>query len=174
MPSKPDTSDDEAVILFGGEWIPACEAWKKMETATVVVEQIDRFNENFPDLASRATREVVPLVRQRLKNIELRMPVKAELPDLGGVASELLTTLPPEDVLDVLAEKHGMQVDILGLIQLVGDNAYIAALTREGREFEMNRISHDQTAQVWNELGRPAPGGGLWSAKKVEALLSDS
>jgi hypothetical protein len=171
MPSDSDAKDDEAMIRFAGEWIPATDAWKKMETATVVVEQIDRFNENFPDLASRSTREVVPLVRQRLKNIEVRMPVKAELPDLGDVARELLETQPPEDVIDLLAERHGMQIDMLGLIQMVGETAYLAALIREGREFQMNRISDDQTAQLWNELRRPAPGGGLWTAQKVDALL---
>jgi hypothetical protein len=171
MPSDSDSEDDDAKIRFGGEWIPARDAWKKMETATVVVEHIDRFNENFPELASRSTRDVVPLVRQRLKNIELRMPSKAELPDLSNAARELLATLPPEDVLDVLAEQHGAEIDMLGLIQMVGDTVYLEALSREGQEFQMNRISTDQTAQLWNELGRPAPGGGLWTGQKVEALL---
>ena len=36
----------------------------------------------------------------------------------------------------------------------------------------MNRISAEQTAQLWNDAGRPAPGGGLWSSKKIAVLLA--
>ncbi|MCB1798452.1 MAG: hypothetical protein KDI67_06165, partial [Gammaproteobacteria bacterium] len=65
---------EEPMICFGGEWIPAHDVWKKMETTTVVVDAIARFNEHFPHLASADTRNVVPLVRQRLKDVTLRMP----------------------------------------------------------------------------------------------------
>ena len=54
---------------------------------------------------------------------------------------------------------------------LAGDAAYRAALSREATEYELNRISPQQAADLWNDLGRPAPGGGLWNAAKVQALL---
>ena len=166
-------SDDEPMIQFGGEWIPAHEAWKKMETATVVVEHIERFNDNFPHLSNHRTRDVVPLVKKRLKNVELRIPTRKEGPDIAGIALELLETMAPDDVLDALAEQHDTQLSVDQLIQLVGDQPYMKALQREAKEFEMNRISPDQTAQLWNEMGRPAPGGGLWSENKISELLAE-
>lgn len=167
-------SKDEPMIRFGGELIPAHDAWKKMETATVVVDHIARFNERFPHLSSRNTLDVVPLVRRRLKDIELHIPRKAELPDVGPEAAQLLATAAPEDVLDMLAEKHGMALTLSQLIQLAGEAAYISALLREGMEFDNNSIMPEQTAQLWNELARPVPGGGLWSAKKVQQILGSS
>ena len=164
---------DEPMICFGGEWIPAHDVWKKMETTTVVVDAIARFNEHFPHLASADTRNVVPLVRQRLKDVTLRMPPrKSELPDLSGVATELLRAMPVEDVIDTLNDKHGLTLSLGQLIQLVGEKAYIEELRHEAAELEMNRISAEQTAQLWNDAGRPAPGGGLWSSKKIAALLA--
>ena len=73
----PDEPQEQPTIRFGDDWLPAHEAWGKLETANAVADTIDRFNERFPQLASRETRDVVPLVRQRLKDIELRMPEKA-------------------------------------------------------------------------------------------------
>lgn len=174
MPNqKKGATIEEPMICFGGEWIPAHDVWKKMETTTVVVDAIARFNEHFPHLASADTRNVVPLVRQRLKDIELRMPTRnSELPDLSGVATELLRAMPAEDVIDTLHDKHGVTLTLGQLIQLVGDKAYIEALRHEAAEFEMNRISAEQTAQLWNDAGRPAPGGGLWSGKKIAMLLA--
>lgn len=165
-----DSDQQEPTINFAGEWIPARDAWKKMETATVVLDAIDRFNEKFPHLASGDTRDVVPLVRKRLKDIQLRIPRKAQLPDLSTEAADLLTTLPPEEVVNWLRDNHGVEMDMLQFIRLVGDSNYLAALGREARELQLNRISPDQAAQLWNELGRPAPGGGLWSAHKIGTL----
>jgi hypothetical protein len=166
-----DNDPEEPTIRFGDEWIPARDAWKKMETATVVVEAIERFNENFPHLSTPDTREVVPLVRQRLKNIQLKIPKRAEGPDFVGEAAALLEDLPPEDVIDTLAERHGLEIDLMQLVQMVGDGAYMRALGREAVEFKLNLISPDQTAQLWNDARRPAPGGGLWTARKIQELL---
>ncbi|MDJ0739264.1 MAG: hypothetical protein QNJ91_06080 [Gammaproteobacteria bacterium] len=175
MPSDANPDDaQEPLIRFGDAWIPAHDAWKKMETATVVVDRIDRFNENFPQLSSHRTRDVVPLVRRRLKNVELRMPRPAEQPDIAAIASGLLETLSPDDVLDALAERHASEMGLDQLIQLVGERPYLDALGREAGDFAMNRISPEQTAQLWNELGRPAPGGGLWSAGKIQSLLAEA
>ena len=164
----------EPMIRFGGEWIPAHDAWKKMQSATVVVEHIKRFNEAFPHLASPGTLEVVPLVQRRLRDIELQMPGKVEPPDLGAIANNLLDHLSPEKALEALAEQHGTRIGMEQLITMVGERAYLSCLRREGVEYKMNRISSDQTAQLWNENGRPAPGGGLWSAQKVRSLLAQS
>ena len=45
------------------------------------------------------------------------------------------------------------------------------ALSREAHRFALNRVSPEQTAELWIEAGRPAPGGGLWTATKITRLL---
>jgi len=167
-----DDSEDP-MIRFGGEWTPAHEVWKKMETATVVADAIDRFNDEFPQLSSAETRNVVPLVRQRLKDVELRMPLRdTGLPDLGPVAIDLLASRSPEDALEALQDDYGVKLDTQQLVQLAGIPAYVDALRREASEYAANGISPEQTAQLWNDFGRPAPGGGLWSATKIAQLLT--
>lgn len=160
------------MIRFGGEWLPAHQVWGKMETASVVADAIARFNERFPQLTSAETRDVVPLVRQRLKEIELRMPEKAAPPDHAAVAAALLGAMTPEAVIETLADRHGLALDLKQLLQLAGDEPYTSALRREARILELNRISPDQTAQLWNAAGRPVPGGGLWNAQRIGALLT--
>ncbi len=170
-----DENDDpkEPMIRFGDQWIPAHDVWKKMETATVVTDAIDRFNTGFPQLATADTRSIVPLVRQRLKDIQLRMPKSdAESPDIGPLAKELLDAMSPEDAIEVLQEKHEVEIELGQLIQLVGETKYLDSLAREAGDFELNRISPKQTAQLWNEASRPAPGGGLWSEEKIQKLLN--
>ncbi len=164
----------EPMIRFGGEWIPAHDLWKKMETANVVADTIERFNAEFPNLASAETRDVVPAVRKRLKEIDLRMPGEYSAPDLTPIALGLLESMPPEDVVEVLREKYDAEVDMAQLIQLAGQEAYQSALTREARTFALNMISPEQTAELWNDFPRPAPGGGLWSAKAVQDLLDET
>lgn len=169
-----DEQDEQPMIRFGGDWIPAHDVWKKMETANVVVDAIDHFNTSFPHLSSDDTRDVVPLVKQRLKDIELRIPVKYKQPDLAPVAAELLDSMSPEDAIEVLAEKHDVQMDLMQLIQLAGEKCYVKAMYREATEYRLNLISTDQTARLWNDLARPAPGGGLWTGKKITALLDNN
>ena len=163
----------EPVIRFGDDWIPAQQAWKKMTTASAVVDAIDRFNNAFPHLSTPNTRSVVPVARQRLKDVELRIPIEYRRPDLSGIVSDLLENMSPEDAIDMLRDQYDADLSMHQLIQLAGESAYQGALAREAREFKLNRISTEQTAVLWNDSARPAPGGGLWSAKKVEKLLAD-
>ena len=55
--------DEEPMIQCGGEWLPAHAVWSKIETLQSVATAIERFNDEFPDLATLTTREVVPIVR---------------------------------------------------------------------------------------------------------------
>lgn len=145
-----------------------------METASVVADVIERFNTEFPHLSSTDSRDVVPLVRQRLKDIDLRMPDEAPQPDLGEVTVGLLKSMSPEDAIQVLRDQYDTRIDIAGLMQLAGEQAYASALKREAQEHVRNQISHEQTAELWNHATRPQPGGGLWSAKKVQDLLEQT
>ena len=164
--------DEQPMIRFAGVWVPAHEVWERMESATVVVEHLERFNAKFPHLSSEHTRDVVPVVRQRLKDIELRMPSKEDAAaDIGDIAAELLESLSVDETLETLAEQHDVSLCAEQLVHVAGEKAYLNAMRREAREFVANRVSPEQNAQLWNEQGRPAPGGGLWSPTKVTALL---
>ena len=168
---EPD-HDENAMIQFGGEWLPAEDVRKKMDATTQVVDAIDRFNSEFPHLATASTREIVPLVRQRLQAIRLRMPYPGQQQDLAEYAVDLLAVLSPEDVIDALAERHGQHLDMLQLIQLAGNRPYLLALSREATELEQNMVSPQQASHLRLVLARPATGGGLWKADKVVALRS--
>lgn len=168
-----DSTEQEPEIRFGGRWIPAHMAWKKMESANFVVEHIDAFNQNYPHLATSTTRKIVPEVRERLRNFQLRVPKTQELTPLEQVARELLETMSPEEVIEQIAQQRGESLNLVSLLTLVGEKSYATALCREAAEYASNRILPDQTAQLFNEMGRPAPGGGLWSKRKIERLLND-
>lgn len=162
----------EPQIWFGGRWIPAHQAWARMEFATDIVNSIERFNQHHPKLSTQNTLEVVPLVRQRLREISLRLPEKGAEPiDPRTLLAELLEKISPEDAIVELRRRTGQAIDLRELISLAGDAAYIGALTREAEDFRSNSISPEQTAQIWNESGRPLPGGGLWSGKRIEEML---
>lgn len=160
------------MVHFAGDWVPAHKVWGWMEMVGAVKDVIARFNTEFPHLASDDTRDVVPLVHRRLKEIELRMPSRGRSADLTTVASELLGCMSPEQVIDTLAQEHGARVDMAELVCLAGEPAYAQALLREARELEQNQVSPEQTAELWNDFGRPAPGGGLWTGRKVRVALS--
>jgi hypothetical protein len=94
------------------------------------------------------------------------------MPCLNEARTLGLCVLRAQQALDVLRDRHGMQLDIQQLIQLAGEERYIQTLVREAGEFADNGISAEQTGQLWNDAGRPAPGGGLWSRRKIEDLLA--
>lgn len=166
-----ETQTEEPLIRIGEHWVPAHEAWQKLETATAVTEIIDRFNQRFPELSTPVTREVVPLVRQRLKAIALRMPQRQVIRELGAVATKLLHRHRPEEALAILREQHDQDIDLVGLVALAGEGPYLDSLRKEAREYTANKILPEQTAAIWNDMHRPAPGGGLWNRRKVEMLL---
>jgi len=178
MPSDDDllkyNTEDEAEepqIRFGTQWIPAHQAWAKIQTANAVVDVIDHFNTRFPLLASSLTRSAVPTARVRFKDLEIRNPKEQSGPDYAAIAIELLNRLDPESVLDELASAHNHPLSLQELIFLAGEKHYIAALKKEAVEFEQNLILSSQTAEIWNEMSRPAPGGGLWSQNKIDKLI---
>ena len=76
-----------------------------------------------------------------------------------------------EDVMQMLAEKFSLEVDYEQLIGLIGNDRYLKALKREVVELEINSISNEQMASLWNSLGKPALGGERWTIEAVAALV---
>lgn len=165
-------SDNEPKILFAGQWVPAHSVWKKLEAASIAADVIERFNSRFPTLSTESTRIAPSHARRHLKGMELDIGRSKELARIGDIACELLKEYPPEDVLEILARDHDVEWDLVALIEVAGAQAYTDALAAEAGEMQANRILPEQLAQVWNDLGRPAPGGGLWNKRKIEELLN--
>lgn len=161
-------------IRFNSDWIPTHQAWSKLETAMSLAGYIEQFNERWPSLATDQTRTIVPKVRKQLKSIELVMPepTKTDMPDMGETAAQLLEQFNPEETIQRLREDFGQALDLQALIAVVGLPAYCRSLANEVQEFRRNKISPEQTATLWNELGRPTIGGGTWTAGKVDSLLA--
>jgi hypothetical protein len=176
MAKKPgkEHPQKEPLIKIAGKWVPAHKAWAQMEFAQEVADMIDHFNSRHTALSTESSRETVPIVRQRLKDIALRMPRREQdAPNLATIVSESLAQMSPEDVVDQLREQYGQEISLRDLIALAGEKAYEEALAREANECQANRILPEQTAQIWNDMARPVPGGGLWSAKKVEQIIRE-
>ncbi|MEW8525970.1 MAG: hypothetical protein AB2552_23315, partial [Candidatus Thiodiazotropha endolucinida] len=79
-----------------------------------------------------------------------------------------------DDVLDLLNRESTKEIDYYELIDMVGKDRYIEALTREAVELEVNAISSEQAAELWNNCGKPTVGGERWTATGVSVLMGKS
>jgi len=154
-------------------------------------EQLDRLNKAYPNLADDFTRDTVEEFRRKpiqleqgfseektYSTINMNESAESEVPGsnendqkLTSTAQELLAIHSFEDALDIMQTKHDTPLNMLQLIELAGQEAYIGALKREVQEFQSNAISVDQVAQLWKDFGRPPIDGSSWTARSVSMLL---
>ncbi len=139
------------------------------------VDQLDRLNQSYPDLATPATIKVVGDMRRLFANPpELTPPTQSrdDHETLRALARSLLSERSLEDALDALRSRGHALAGIEQLIELVGNRDYLASLRREAREFQDNALSLEQIARLWNDLRRPALGDDHWTPRAVSLLLS--
>jgi hypothetical protein len=165
-------SDRDPKIRFGGREIPTYEAWAKLAVARGALDVLTRFNQGRASLATDLTRDTEGEVRRRLGSLEILMPEapSREL-DLEDRVRALLLTHSPDRVLDILKREHKVDCDYNGLIHLAGSETYLKSLAIEAHEFQDNRISDQQIADLWNEAKRPALGKPFWDRIAVRELL---
>ena len=166
--------DLQPSIRFGGEDIPAHQVWPKTKLLYGVNEFLARINEQMPEFATDETIAVVVEVRRRLKSIEVAMPRRFQpTPEMEKDARELLKPMSVEEALERFNTDHQISMSISDFVELIGSRTYYDALREEAREWEINKILPSQTAEIWNEQDRPAPGdaGEGWNAQKIERLL---
>jgi len=142
-----------------------------IETAREAVSQLKRLTHDFPRLSTRH----VKLAIETWKKGELiwleKERKRLERSALEMRAQELIEDHLVDDVLDRLIAEFNREIDFYGLIDLCGRDKYIAALRREAIELKQNFVSPEQTADLWNGLGKPAVGGERWNAKAVSVLM---
>ena len=175
---KSDDPEDKAVsstvytMTIAGVEIPAHLAWQKLEVLNTGADLLERLNREFPELATEFSRGVIPRVRARLKTALEALPEKMDHDaDLAAFVQEQLKVCSPEEVADKLQEEFGVECDLPGLIYIGGPDAYLESMKREALLYKQNAISPDQTAELWNDLDRPAPGKPHWNGKDVQELL---
>lgn len=160
---------NQPTVRIAGKWIPTHRIWKMLETVNTATDLVERYNDENPDHASSITIDAVTAVRERLKALQMSLPTsEEETRDPAEVAGELLKTMPPEDVIATLEQEHGVKANMQGLITLVGEEVYVESMRDEANEYIANMITPDQIAELWNELHRPSPNGGLWSEHLVK------
>lgn len=123
------------------------------------VNRLDDLNRLFPQLANANTCDTVGKTRNFVTGLQ------------QAVARHVLAENGLDDTLSVLARQYKIRINALQLQDLVGTDAYIVALRREAHEFAANQISPQQTAKLWNELGRKPMGDEIWTEQGILELL---
>lgn len=150
---------------------------KLFEAVDACADQLDRLNNQFPNLAGKSTRESVSHWRNRKIQIRLHQnhgdsEVEGnQTVDTKKLAMRLLQSNGLEETLDILLAEHQVDLTLPKLIHLIGKGEYIAALRKDAGLLLENAISYDQIAQLWNDLDRPAMGSPKWSGRSVSILV---
>ncbi|MCW8906973.1 MAG: hypothetical protein OQL28_06970 [Sedimenticola sp.] len=150
---------------------------KLFESVDACADRLEELNSQFTDLASDSTRQSVESWRNLKESVLFdhteASKTPAEGPDIKAIAIDLLENQGHglEDVIDLLMSDHSVEIDIKGLAQLIGKEAYIAALRRDAADLLSNSISYNQIASLWNDLDRPAFGGENWTGRSVSILV---
>jgi hypothetical protein len=160
------------VVRIAGVDVPVHLAWKKIEILNTSADVLQRLNETYPHLASDFTHEIVPLVRERMKDSveDIGAPPKVA-EDIVAYLEDKIQTESPADLVDLLKNEKGIDISLEDLIYFVGEKKYIDSMVRQAREFNQNRISHSQICELWNEIDMPAPGKTHWSVSDIEKLI---
>jgi hypothetical protein len=145
---------------------------KLVSAVDACADRLEYLNNTFPKLATPTTKDGVEYWRQRrIQTAEQDSADKAKTGiDLRSVAFDLLQQHSLEDVLDLLLEKHRVELSLPELVQLIGEQDYLVVLRREFNELLTNAISFEQIATLWNDLDRPALGGPVWTSESISTL----
>ncbi|MEW8691426.1 MAG: hypothetical protein AB2535_10080 [Candidatus Thiodiazotropha endolucinida] len=147
--------------------------------AREAVGHLRRLSRDFPHLATQPVRVAIDTWNEDMfQKGELvlvqKQRAKAEQDAMEKRAVELIEENLVDDVLDLLNRESTKEIDYYDLIDMVGKDRYIEALTREAVELKVNAISSEQAAELWNNCGKPTVGGERWTATGVSVLMGKS
>jgi len=60
-------------VRLGDTWVPAHRIWKVVESITTAADLVEKFNADRTELTTPVTRDVVDMVRTRIRDMELAM-----------------------------------------------------------------------------------------------------
>ncbi|MES9969403.1 MAG: hypothetical protein ABW092_05170 [Candidatus Thiodiazotropha sp.] len=135
-----------------------------------------RITRDFPHLATQSVRLAIEtwdedMFRKGELILLQTQRAKAEQDAMEKRAVELIEVNHVDDVLDMLNQEASRVLDYSDLIDMVGKERYIGALSREAVELKVNAISSEQAAELWNNSGKPTVGGERWTATGVSVLM---
>ncbi|MEJ2529399.1 MAG: hypothetical protein P8179_13380 [Candidatus Thiodiazotropha sp.] len=144
--------------------------------AREAVDQLKKLTKDFPHLSSVPVRDAIEnwnedLFRRGELIWEEQQRIKAEKSAVELRAIELIEECHVDDVIDMLSSEFAQEFDYHDLIDRVGKNRYIAALRREAVELQINCVTPEQTAELWNSCGKPPVGGERWNEVGVSVLM---
>ena len=145
------------------------------EALDACADRLEQLNHRFPGLASEVSRAGVALWRQaktQCQTATAKPQASGQESSHRTLALRLLKKHSLEETAEILLNEHGAEYRLPRLVQLVGQQAYVAALRTEARQLSENAISYQQIAGLWNELRRPPLGADRWSEQSVTMLAS--
>ncbi|MCG7864557.1 MAG: hypothetical protein N0E58_07855 [Candidatus Thiodiazotropha endolucinida] len=155
------------------------EEFEVIFVAREAVGHLRRLSRDFPHLATQPVRVAIDTWNEEMfQKGELvlvqKQRAKAEQDALEKRAIDLIEENLVDDVLDQLNRESTKEIDYSDLIDMVGKDRYIEALTREAVELKINAVSSEQAAELWNNCGKPTVGGERWTATGVSVLMGKS
>ncbi len=158
-PTKPAELRVMALPSIQGREMEADALTRFIDMMEASVNRLDDLNKSFPQLATPITKDTVTKTRNFVTDLQ------------KSVARHVLAEHGLDDTLNVLARQFKIRINALQIFDFVGEDAYRQALRREAHDFAANLISPQQTAKLWNELGRQPLGDEIWTEQGVLELL---
>jgi hypothetical protein len=152
------------------------ETCEFIDAAREAVGQLKKLTRDFPHLTTRPVKQAIETWNDDLFHRgeliwEEHQRVQAEKSAMEQRAIELIETHHVDDTLDMLSSEFGKEMNYYDIIEFTGKDRYIAALRREAIELQVNSVSPEQTAELWNSCGKPTVGGERWNATGVSVLM---
>lgn len=154
------------------------ETFEVVFTAREAIGHLRRITKDFPHLTTHSVRVALETWNEDMfRKGELilirKQRDKAEQDAMEQRAIELVEGNYLDDVLDMMNREFSKDLAYTDIVDLVGRDRYIAALGREAVELQVNSISPEQAAELWNMSGKPPLGGDHWTAAGVEVLMKN-
>jgi hypothetical protein len=146
-----------------------------LDAARDAVDKLKMLSKEYPHLTTQPVRHAIDtwdedLFRRGELIWEEHQRFLAEKSALELRVLELIETHLVDDAIDIINSEFGKDISYYDLIDVIGRERYIDALSREAVELQMNSISAEQTADLWNACGRPTVGGERWNETAVLVL----
>jgi hypothetical protein len=152
------------------------ENFEFLDAAREAVDQLTKLSKAYPHLITAPVKHALEtwdegLFRRGELIWEEYQRVKAEKTAVELRITELIETHHVDDTIDIITSEFGKDINYYDLIDVVGKDRYIAALRREAVELQVNCVSPEQTADLWNSSGKPTVGGDRWNETAVSVLM---
>ena len=165
--------ETDTVIRIAGIDIPIHLAWDKIEVLNTSADVLEQLNEKYPHLATEFSHEIIPLLRKRLTDCigDVKPPPAKEAHLVEYLTEKLEADVDPLDIIELAQKEKDVEMTLEDLVYLVGEEAYMAAMTRQAMIFHENKLSPEQVSSLWNEAHYPAPGKQHWTKKDIMKMI---